>query len=1024
MFKILFTTTFFIGFVMLLRCFCKNHISARLQYALWILVAVKLLVFPMPSVEGYFSILSLVANGMDRAVSEERFTGEDLAASETNGQASESLQGEVAANGNLWGTDGQTGEGMLVNGTDSGTEPEFVNVGENGFSKWKRRQQILKLRLQNYVENVWKAPVWVALAWGTGSLICTLLMAIYHLRLRSYLRKNRVELENGRLFSEERAGSGKNLLAVYSIEGLPTPCLFGKSVYIPARLAEDDELLPYILKHEMCHYFHGDSVWGLVRIVCVCLYWFHPLVWLAAYLSRQDCELACDEAVVRRMTGTGRKRYGELLLEFALVKSSPADCFSMTTAMSGNGKNLRERLWRITGRKKNRLVLGITAVLLGLAGIFACITSGFVSTDRQWQSIEIREQGDSIPTQGSYEISYRLSKDAVSYGLYIEKYEYGELVSAEVLDCAYLLPEGEPERKVKRGGAVFARTLEAEPSTGAYVKAAVSYSMQDYAASDGASAVFKAFTLELPEDCIGNSFSFSSAERVNHRFRMNEDIVLLADYYGDTSGLRVPGGHIFDAEEYMEKKDEVLNDDKCVILTHLMISDKNPRDLEKQMEGIIKSKRNSAIEEKQDSGKDASHPEEAAGAEGVNGYSNEELIELSRNYYRQEHGFAPEHVEIDSENGNEVIIWLYDRDEFLNTDNEITGSAHTGDWYTVDRTTGRGENVLFEEIDLTRAGFISASWDKSPDDMEVVDVREQEDFFALPAEPEAGAENRIFLLGETAGYRLYGAGDYRSMILEEAGTYTEIFVPFITDGITMQAPEIQEADYDGDGEAELAVRLLWGEGTGVWEENLWMLDKAAGRIKPYEYPNGALAGELLRQLSWVKEDGKKRILLDGQQISPILQDEGGVSFEELGINTSRVSYAFQDGKIKVRTLISCGSREGSVMPAYGDGCLEAEVLYRGGGQFSLRKTESADLKDMAKTALEAVREFFVPVQIGMITSDFNMETWSLSDETGERIMMTLTIQEEGEDSYDFAEVQLIRDVDGRWIADEDIMVEK
>ena len=51
----------------------------------------------------------------------------------------------------------------------------------------------------------------------------------------------------------------------------------------------------YILAHENTHYRHGDNLWVVVRAACVCLHWYNPLVWLAACLSRQDGELACDE---------------------------------------------------------------------------------------------------------------------------------------------------------------------------------------------------------------------------------------------------------------------------------------------------------------------------------------------------------------------------------------------------------------------------------------------------------------------------------------------------------------------------------------------------------------------------------------------------------------------------------------------------------------------------------------------------------------------------------------------------------
>lgn len=1113
MFGILFTVTFFIGIVLLLRSVLKKQISAGLQYGIWLLVAVKLLVFPVPDVEGDFSVFGLVAQVRQEEISGEKISTEEFAAAQAGGMAQEETQSGQAADGNLWANSGQGAEESSIAGTDTGVTPEYVGVDGKAFHGVARWYQMTKLRLLHYVEMVLKVPVWLACLLATGSLLCAGWMIVYHVRLGRYLRKRRVVLQevlvreaernhrreervvfqpeiakraagykadrgggnerrelasresgwsdgreealresgwsDGReLASRESRESGREeeklrergwfdrksrIFRVYSVEGLPTPCLFGRGIYIPAGLAEDQELLPYILRHEMCHYFHGDTIWGVLRMICVCLYWYHPLVWLAAYLSRQDCELACDEAVVKPMAGQERTRYGELLLKLVPVKSSPADCFSMTTAMSGDAKNLGERLKRITGKGKNTVIPGVLTVAAVLVGIYACVTSGFVSVEKQWQSIRIREDEESIPImQESYRLDYRLSKDAASYGLYLEQYEYGNLTEVKALDCAALIPEGEVSRKTKRGEALYTRELEADEATGSFVKSVSSYSMPDYTTSDRAGSAFKAFTLDLSEGlAIGSSFSMAAGEELEHRFRLGEDIILLASYYGDGS-LSVPPGHIFETEKYMEKTEGILESDSCVILVHLIVSDKSAEELRGEISEIVRKKaEESTMQAEADtaggtSGEKAeiSATDEDLEAEtdsgGAEYYTNRELLKMAENFYRSEHGFAPAHMAIDSQNGNEVVIWLYDYDEFLNGENEIVGTAHTGDWYTVDRLTGKGENVLLEEIDLTQTASLTEPWSGKIEEMTVADVREEEKFSALPARPEAGPESRLYLLGETEHYRLYGAGDYQSMLLEEQGIVTEISVPFITDGITMMAPGVQEADYDGDGSPELAVKLLWGEGTGVWQEHLWMFDKKAGQIEACAYPGGAYAEELLRRLSFAETENGKIITLGGRQISPKLREGQGVSYEEMRINTSRVSFALTDGTIKLRTLISCGSRAGSVMPAYGDGCLEAEVLYDG-SQFFIRDVTSADLKETERLAEEAVRAFYAPKGIDFF--DYNVGDWRLS-EKGEEMEMTLTLQERTEDSYDYATVPLVREETGQWAVAGEVRSEK
>ena len=1022
MYKILFTTTFYICIILLLRFAFRRHISAWLQYAIWLLVAVKLLVFPMPDLEGEFSVLGLVAQDSQEELSGEYISAEELAAAQADGMVQEKAQSGQMEAGNLWADNSQAAAGNDIAGTDTGVTPEYVEIGGKGASGMERWYRMTKLRLTHYVETVLKVPVWFVEMLAAGSILCGAWMTVYHVRLGRYLRRRRLALPETVLEKAAGLSAGKRkLFRIYSVEGLPTPCLFGRSIYIPASLAENGELLPCILRHEMCHYFHGDTIWGVVRMVCVCLYWYHPLVWLAAYLSRQDCELACDEAAVRPMTGQDRKRYGELLLKLALVKGSPADCFSMTTAMSGSAKNLKQRLERITAKKKDTVILGTLVAAAVLGGIYACVTNGFVSVDKQWQSIRIRREEGSVPIlQESYKLDYRFSKDAASYGLYLEQYEYGELTRAEILECQALQPKEGAERKQKRGEALYSRSLESDAATGAFVKSVNSYSVPDYTTSEGADSLFKAFSLDLSEaTAIGNSFSMSAEGELEHRFRLGEDIILLASYYGNGM-LSLPPKHIFEAEKYMEKTEEIWEDDSCVILVHLLVSDKPAEELLRQLDEIMEVKGEGNVAQKED-GTAGEIPDGGTDDVAADGYSNEQLLEMAENFYRGEHGFTPSHVEIDSANGNEVVIRLCENmDEFMNGESEIVVRASTEDWYTVDRLTGKGKNILLEEVDLTQAASLTRLWDGKIEEMTVEDVREEEKFFALPAEPEAGAENRLYLLGETENYRLYGAGDYQSMILEERDSVTEILVPFITDGITMMAPGVQEADYDGDGAAELAVRLLWGKGTSVWQEQLWMFDKQGDRIKACEYPGGAYAEELLRKLAFAESENGKIVTLGGRQISPELREERGNSCEEMRINTSRVSFAFADGAIKLRTFISCGNREGSVMPVYGDGCLEAEVLYDG-SRFFIRDVASADLKDVERMAEETVRAFYAPRGIEII--DRNAGSWSLSEEK-EEMEMTLTVLERGQDSYDYATVPFVREDTGQWAVAGELWVEK
>lgn len=99
--------------------------------------------------------------------------------------------------------------------------------------------------------------------------------------------------------------------------------IFRPGIYVPESFREGaDNTLPpmqqeMILMHETMHLRHFDPLWKAIAFLALALHWWNPLVWICLRCMNQDLEMACDEAVLRRL-GSGRKKeYATTLLEFA-----------------------------------------------------------------------------------------------------------------------------------------------------------------------------------------------------------------------------------------------------------------------------------------------------------------------------------------------------------------------------------------------------------------------------------------------------------------------------------------------------------------------------------------------------------------------------------------------------------------------------------------------------------------------------------------------------------------------------------
>jgi beta-lactamase regulating signal transducer with metallopeptidase domain len=126
------------------------------------------------------------------------------------------------------------------------------------------------------------------------------------------LRKNRIAPVSGNLqdmyltLCKERKVKP---VPVYFTDPVPGACLVGvfrPYIVLPVMTAPQDVVT--VLTHEICHLKNRDHIWNIFRLLCCIIHWFNPLVWIAASMSRSDCELRCDDRVCLAYNGFTENR--------------------------------------------------------------------------------------------------------------------------------------------------------------------------------------------------------------------------------------------------------------------------------------------------------------------------------------------------------------------------------------------------------------------------------------------------------------------------------------------------------------------------------------------------------------------------------------------------------------------------------------------------------------------------------------------------------------------------------------------
>ena len=334
--ELMISSTVMILLVMLFRVIFRGKVRHCLIYAMWLFVALRLLV---PVNIGTFSF------GVSGMMNQVQNHTENTKEIETDKMQEGSLN-------------------TLVLHKNTTTNSKMTVPEE--------KETPAQISAQEKLQEAWKAykdKIWLA---GTCSILLVVLAAnIFYVHK---LKKNR------KSFDKFREGK----LPVYVTENVQVPCLYGvfkTAIYLPAQRLDQltEEQVKWIICHEECHYRQGDHIWSLLRILLTAVYWFHPLVWAAAYLSKKDAEISCDEKVLANSNMTQKIAYGKTLICVA-SRDRKLSVFYPTTAVVGTKKELKNRMRKIVEENKyKRKAKVVLAVIMVTSVVFTFSGCGNVT---------------------------------------------------------------------------------------------------------------------------------------------------------------------------------------------------------------------------------------------------------------------------------------------------------------------------------------------------------------------------------------------------------------------------------------------------------------------------------------------------------------------------------------------------------------------------------------------------------------------------------------------------------------------
>ena len=334
------------GAILLFKKVFHKHISAALNYAVWGLLVIRLL---MPvTIDSGFSLI-VIPEPEETSVVQSTVTDNTDAAEQAEGTIT--VQ-QPASQGTAYAS-------PEIEKTAIGTVSEDSAAAA---TRWT-------MDWQTGLVALWAAGV-------AGSLIYLILFLN---KLNRRIRRNRIPVPSSihDLIEECKREMGiKKEIGVSMHDWLNSPALsaaFWPRLLLPARMLEmSPRQVEFGIRHELTHYKRKDHLMMMLLILLRCVYWFNPIVWIASPQIQADMETVCDIGVTSGLLKTERVRYINTMVDLS-CKTNVRYVLGM--GMCKGRKMVERRVRGVFMKKTTKPPVRMAAILLAGMMAMACFTT-------------------------------------------------------------------------------------------------------------------------------------------------------------------------------------------------------------------------------------------------------------------------------------------------------------------------------------------------------------------------------------------------------------------------------------------------------------------------------------------------------------------------------------------------------------------------------------------------------------------------------------------------------------------------
>ena len=340
-----------------------KHISAMLNYMVWILLILRLL---MPFTIDSHIRLFVIPKETAQVIKTETESDSDFVSNTEP-----------------------------INENKEYTSPQKPSQRETYIDTGKSQTDFL-VKVPEFYRMSWEAVV--VLIWVLGIIGYFIYISFLYVRFRKMIRQSLIEVPKDVLAMVEECKKElgiKTKIPVMLHNSMTTPAItlaLRPILLLPERMlgVMSREQIKLCIRHELTHYMGKDYLVRLLLLLLRGVYWFNPVVWVAYRMILADMETACDARVTARFKKEQRDLYIHTIIDLGRSRNA---FYAVGMGETRGKKNIERRIRGMFMKKKSKRFVMLAAMILVPAMLIICFTTACQPTPES-QVVQNKADGE------------------------------------------------------------------------------------------------------------------------------------------------------------------------------------------------------------------------------------------------------------------------------------------------------------------------------------------------------------------------------------------------------------------------------------------------------------------------------------------------------------------------------------------------------------------------------------------------------------------------------------------------------